>query len=184
MHTEIAVTVMLSESGMDDLRQAMASDKTGDATPAFADAPGSGFAMPPPDTSSVTPRKKKEKFSFPAVWFGDFRQADIGSFGSEKKPEHFAVVLPPADPLSPEAAPPLRAAVKFAPSSSQNRNPGDPTVVDLPPSAIHSKPGVTSYILTEHILLVSRRRLGQGPFEYKHQLAPKYARVIRKVLPQ
>ena len=99
MHTEIAVTVMLSESGMDGLRQAMASDKTGDATPAFADAPGSGSAMPPPDTSSVTPRKKTETFSFPAVWFGDFRQADIGSFGSQKKSKHFAVVLPPDDLL-------------------------------------------------------------------------------------
>lgn len=42
----------------------------------------------------------------------------------------------------------------------------------------------TSYILPGLILLVSRPQLRQGPFEYKHQLAPKYARVIRKVLPQ
>ena len=100
-------------------------------------------------------------------WLGSSVGKSVGSREGEPWSEHDTI-----------------SVLVFAPSSSQNWDSGDPTVVDLPPGAIHSKPNATSYILTERILLVSRPRLRQGPFEYKPQLAPKYARVIRKALPQ
>lgn len=114
-----------------------------------------------PARNKVTSRgRKKPVIDCGAVWHGDWRYGLVeGSFGSDIKPRHFAVVA--GQKIKDIIAP----TIHFLPITSQKSN---QAVTILPSGVLRTRPPRTSYIL-DRKLLISNDYL-QNSFMFKQHL--------------
>ena len=116
----------------------------------------------------AAPREEQRKYHADAVWYGDwFRKADVGRFGSEKKPKHFAAIMSRSKPES---------RFTLAPITSLK---SDAAVV-LPAGLL---PGATkltvSFMLIKIKLQASRETLDTY-FQYRCSLSPEYVQQAKE----